>query len=214
MSISTAAILLGVTRTGRAEDAKTFPKRPKVLLLGDSIRMSYQPIVVKKLETRAEVVGPGENCQYSQYTLCSLDRWIKQFGKPDIVHWNNGLHDVGHNFNRKPAQVPLETYVANLELIIERLKALTSRIVWASSTPVQPDEQAKVTSWTFRNDEIVRYNQAAVALMRKQAVPVNDLHAVVCAHRREYFSADQVHLNAAGREACADAIVKAVGGFL
>ena len=69
------------------------PKLPKVLLLGDSIRMSYQPHVARLLSDRAEVVGPVDNCQYSLYTLSSLDRWIAALGKPDIVHWNNGIHD-------------------------------------------------------------------------------------------------------------------------
>ena len=44
---------------------------PKVLLLGDSIRMSYQPLVAQLLEGRATVVGPADNCQYSLYTLSS-----------------------------------------------------------------------------------------------------------------------------------------------
>ena len=36
---------------------------PKVLLLGDSIRMSYQPLVGQLLVGRASVVGPADNCQ-------------------------------------------------------------------------------------------------------------------------------------------------------
>ena len=42
---------------------------PKVLLLGDSIRMSYQPYVACLLDGKAEVIGPTDNCQYSLYTL-------------------------------------------------------------------------------------------------------------------------------------------------
>ena len=49
---------------------------PKVLLLGDSIRISYQPHVARLLAGRATVVGPAENCQTSLYTLSSLNRWI------------------------------------------------------------------------------------------------------------------------------------------
>ena len=69
----------------------------KVLLLGDSIRMSYQALVAENLAGKVEVVGPADNCQYSLFTLSSLDRWMGEFGQPDIVHWNNGLHDCGHN---------------------------------------------------------------------------------------------------------------------
>ena len=40
----------------------TMSERRRGLLLGDSIRMSYQPIVAKKLAPVAEVVGPQDNC--------------------------------------------------------------------------------------------------------------------------------------------------------
>jgi hypothetical protein len=46
----------------------------KVLLLGDSIRMSYQRYVARLLEGKETVVGPADNCQYALYTLSSLDR--------------------------------------------------------------------------------------------------------------------------------------------
>ena len=87
---------------------------PRVLLLGDSIRMSYQPIVAEKMQGRAEVVGPADNCQFSLYTLSSLDRWIATLGQPDVVHWNNGLHDIGHNPNRAPVQFPSGSYIPAL----------------------------------------------------------------------------------------------------
>jgi len=87
---------------------------PKVLLLGDPIRMSYQPHVADLLDDMALVVGPADNCQYSLYTLSSLDRWIRKLGKPDIVHWNNGIHDSGHNPVRSPVQIPIEMYGANV----------------------------------------------------------------------------------------------------
>jgi hypothetical protein len=189
-------------------------KRPKVVLLGDSIRRSYQPIVAKKLETRAEVVGPEENCQYSLYTLSSLEHWIGRPGKPDIVHWNNGLHDVGHNSGRYPVQIPMEMYVANLVFVLQQLKAMTPHVLWATTTPVQSDDPVQKSPWSFRNEEIVRYNKAALELMHTLAVPVNDLHAVISANRREHFSADKVHLNPAGQDACANAVVKAVAAFL
>ena len=76
----------------------------KVLLLGDSIRGSYQALVTEILDGKAEVVGPAENGQFSLYTLSSLGRWINELGEPDIVHWNNGIHDCGHNPTRGPAQ--------------------------------------------------------------------------------------------------------------
>jgi lysophospholipase L1-like esterase len=217
MTISAAAAWLGATRMGRADeekDKKLTGKRPKVLLLGDSIRLSYQPLVAKKLDARAEVVGPRENCRFSAYTLSSLDRWIKQLGEPAVVHWNNGLHDLGRNSDRTPIQVPVETYVANLEAILRRLMAVTPHVVWATTTPVQSDEAVRTGSWSFRNEDVVRYNKAALAVMQKKAVAVNDFYAAIHADRGKYYSADKIHLNPAGQETCANAVVKMITKFL
>jgi len=62
------------------------PDVPRVLLLGDSIRMGSQPHVARLLDGKAEVVGPADNCQYSLHTLSSLDRWIGDLGRPEMVH--------------------------------------------------------------------------------------------------------------------------------
>lgn len=183
---------------------------PKILLLGDSIRMSYQPLVAELLADKAVVTGPGDNCQYSLFTLSSLDRWIGQLGQPDIVHWNNGLHDAGHNPNRSPVQIPIEMYQDNLRFILQRLKAVTSRVIWATSTPVHPARPFRNTEWSWRNEEIVAYNRAAQDVMEAQAVPINDLHRLVWEHRDEFLDDDQLHLSAAGQKACAHAVAKAV----
>ena len=187
---------------------------PRVLLLGDSIRMSYQPIVAEKMQGRAEVVGPADNCQFSLYTLSSLDRWIATLGQPDVVHWNNGLHDIGHNPNRAPVQFPIEMYRANIELILKRLKAMTPYIIWATSTPVHPDRPFRNDQWAWRNEEIDRYNQAAIDLMKTYDVPIDDLHALVYGNIDAYLSDDQLHLSEAGQKACADAVIGAVMPYL
>ena len=185
-------------------------ERRRVLLLGDSIRMSYQPIVAKKLRSAAEVVGPQDNCQYSLYTLSSLDRWIGQLGHPHVVHWNNGLHDVGHNPGRFPVQIPIEMYAANLELILRRLRALTPRVIWATTTPAHPARPFRQDTWSWRNEEIDRYNEAAVKLMKNHGAPVNDLHALVRGDVDLYLSQDQLHLSETGQETCAEAVAQAI----
>ena len=189
-------------------------RSPKVLLLGDSIRMSYQPFVTEALEAAAEVLGPGENCQYSLFTLSSLDRWIGQLGKPDIVHWNNGLHDVGHNPNRVPVQIPLEIYLGNLEIILRRLRQIAPIVIWATTTPVGPDRPFRSDQWSWRTEEVDRYNDAAVRLMKDLEVPINDLHDLVSRNLEGYLSEDHLHLNEAGRKACAEAVVASVAPYL
>lgn len=179
---------------------------PKIWLLGDSIRMSYQPHVARLLNGRAEVVGPAENCQYSLYTLSSLDRWLGILGKPDIIHWNNGLHDSGHNPRRNPVQIPIAMYLANLDFILARLMEFTPTVIWATTTPAHPDRPFRSTEWSWRNEEIDLYNSAARGLMEARGVPVTDLHKLVWERCGEFLADDKLHLSKAGQEACARAV--------
>ena len=186
---------------------------PRVLLLGDSIRMSYQPLVAHLLVGKATVIGPADNCQFSLYTLSSLDRWLAELGQPDVVHWNNGIHDAGHNPNRSPVQIPIDMYRENLELILRRLQALTPHVIWATSTPVHPQRPFRDDQWSWRNDEIDRYNEAAAELMQANAIPTNDLHRLVWASLDDCLAEDQLHLSARGQQVCAEAVAAAVSPF-
>ena len=187
---------------------------PKVLLLGDSIRLSYEPIVRKKLSGKAQVVGPKDNCQFSLYTLVSLGRWLENLEKPRIIHWNNGLHDCGHCPSRRPIQMSIEMYTGNLEFILEQLRDITPYVLWATTTPVHPNHSFKTDTWSWRNVEIDQYNQAARELMNKYDIPINDLHKLVFDKVDEYLSEDQVHLSEAGKEACANAVADKISIYL
>lgn len=187
---------------------------PKILLLGDSIRMSYQPIVAKTLQEVADVVGPADNCQYSLYTLASLERWLKQLRNPDIVHWNNGIHDAGHNPVRSPRQIPIEIYRLTLEFILQRLQETSAQIIWATTTPVHSRRLFVDNQWSWKNEEIDQYNSVALDLMKSRGIPVNDLHSIVMSDVDRYLSEDMLHLSEAGKEKCAEAVVAAVRGYL
>ncbi|MBM3238385.1 SGNH/GDSL hydrolase family protein [Candidatus Poribacteria bacterium] len=187
---------------------------PKVLLLGDSIRMSYQPIVAKTFQGVVDVVGPADNCQYSLYTLASLERWLKQPGNPDIVHWNNGIHDSGHNPARSPRQIPIEIYRLTLEFILQRLQETGAQIIWATTTPVHPSRLFVDNQWSWRNEEIDQYNSVALDLMKSRGIPLNDLHSIVMSDVDRYLSEDMLHLSEAGQERCAEAVVAAIKKYL
>ena len=200
---------------------------PKVLLLGDSIRMSYQPIVSELLFDMAAVVGPTDNCRYSLYTLSSLDRWMTDLGSPAVVHWNNGLHDSGHDPKRSPVQMPVAMYCANLAFILDQLIAMTPRVIWASSTPVHPDFKRYVeagqghkavrpflnSEWSWRNEEIAEYNAAARELLEKLGVLINDLHQLVW-NDLSTLGDDHLHLSEHGQRVCAGAVAAAVSAAL
>ena len=53
----------------------------RLILLGDSIRLGYQPEVARILNGRMEVAGPDENGRWSGYILNSLRFWMPEWGQ-------------------------------------------------------------------------------------------------------------------------------------
>lgn len=188
---------------------------PKVMLLGDSIRMGYQPLVAELLKGKAEVIGPAENGQYSLYTVSAIKRWINDLGRPDIVHWNNGIHDCGYNPVRYPKQIPLKVYCRSLREMIAQLKMRTSsQVIWASTTPVCPNRGFINDLWLWESEDIDLYNAAARRIMKEHKIPINDLNGIVRNRMAEYMADDQLHLSKNGTRACAEAVVRAVEAYL
>lgn len=187
---------------------------PKVLLLGDSIRMSYQPVVKELLAGVAEVVGPAENCQYSAFTLSHLDDWLRTLGRPHVIHWNNGLHDCGYNPNRKPIQYPVSTYVDNLRAVLAKLRATGAPVIWATTTPVHPRRRLNPTVWSWKPADIDRYNAAAAEVMEREGIPINDLHALIATDFDRNLGEDMLHLSEIGVRKCAQAVVAAIRPYL
>src|SRR5262245_50346095 len=66
---------------------------PKVVLIGDSIRIGYAPRVVERLAGKAAVVSLPDNGGDSGNVLAHLDDWVIR-EQPDVVHLNCGLHDL------------------------------------------------------------------------------------------------------------------------
>ena len=54
----------------------------RVLLLGDSIRLGYEPFVKKGLKGLAEVVGSEDNGRFSKYTLWGVNLWAEGIWRP------------------------------------------------------------------------------------------------------------------------------------
>ena len=190
------------------------PDRPRVLLLGDSIRLSYQPLVAEHMADRAEVVGPADNGRWAAYTREHLPQWLAELGTPDVVHWNNGLWDCGHWWQRDPQQIPIEDYVASLRQILNDLRAATASIIWATMTPIDENREPGRYGFDYTNAEIDNYNAAALAVMATEGVAVNDLHAVVGADLADNLEEDLQHLSERGMQRCAAAVAAAIDRML
>src|SRR5438105_1593430 len=128
---------------------------PKVLLLGDSIREGYAPLVAKRLEGVAEVISPKENGGDTAITLKMLDKWLEA-GRPVVVHFNCGLHDLKFGKKTNAFQVPPDDYEKNLKAIVGRLKQVTPHVIFANTTPIVDDRHAARKADFDRFDADVR----------------------------------------------------------
>lgn len=162
--------------------------RPKVLLIGDSISIGYEPHVTKALKDVAEVHKLPENGAHTRNGLAKLDQWL---GKTpwSVIHFNWGLHDLVDGGKA----VPLEEYQDNLDKLVARLKKSGAVLILATTTPVPPKNARKRT-----DADVVAYNKAAEAIARKHGVRINDLYAVAKPRLAEWQQKDDVHFQPAG----------------
>ncbi len=187
------------------------PGLPRVLLIGDSISMGYTLPVRSRLGTQANVLRPATNCGESARGLKSLDEWIGT-GKWAVIHFNFGLHDLKY-LDEKGAYVTpdkgkqvatAEQYEQNLRGLVVRLKRTGAKLIFATTTPVPAGSQGRV-----EKDEL-RYNEAAVRVMRETGVAVDDLHALAAKQQGQIQLPHNVHFTPDGYEQLADQVTASI----
>lgn len=195
-----------ITSPGKGQDEKS--TLPKVALIGDSIRLSYAPTVIRELKGVAEIVSPKANGGDSSNVLKNLDRWVLS-EKPDVVHFNCGIHDTKKFFSTGHFQVSPEKYEANLRAIVKRIREKThATTIFATTTPILDERAAakrKGRSYSLTGAAIEQYNAIAIKTMRELKVPINDLNAVIDKPSKPYstddlIAGDGVHMNPSARE--------------
>ena len=188
----------------RLDKAKiTDPKRPCVLLIGDSILNGYLKQVTAALEGKAYVdawVNPY--CQSEH--LNKLLAEVLANGPFDIVHFNMGLHGWPKGRIKDGTFEPLtKAYVGVLKTNLPKAK-----LIWASTTPVtllgKPTELEPDI-----NPIIVEHNRMAVKVMAEMNVPVNDLYSLLV-NKRELARGDRFHWTAPAYDLLAKAISASV----
>ena len=100
--------------------------KPKILLIGDSIRLGYDALVREAYDNQAQVLFPSDNCRFSTYVLRNLHEWAQSLGCTqdlECFHWNVGAWDTLTLFDDGPL-VPLSAYVDNMERICKRIDML------------------------------------------------------------------------------------------
>ena len=170
----------------------------QIILLGDSVRMQYQPVVARKLADIAEISGPEENGRWSGYTLNSLRFWLPQLPSPDLVQWNCGLWDMGDDYQEGRHFYPLDLYEETCHRICRVLRKVTGKpdlkLVIATTTPTLHED----------HKDIEEYNNVLRKVAAEENVVVNDLYAVVDEKKDFMIGEDRIHLNDTGIEAVAD----------
>jgi lysophospholipase L1-like esterase/dienelactone hydrolase len=197
-------------------------EKPRVLLMGDSIRQGYAALVAKKLEGVAEVFSFPENGGDTNATLKQLEGWIKDAkppfhvpeGKtlPLVVHFNCGLHDLKFGKKTEKHQVPLDEYAKNLRAIAAKLQKFTPHVYFATTTPILDDRHATRKADFDRFDRDVKaYNERAVKVMLELDIPVDDLDRIVRdGDPAKLLGKDGTHYTAAGYERLANAVTDCV----
>ena len=183
------------------------PGLPRVLLIGDSISMGYTLPVRARLQGKANIHRPAENCGETARGLKSLDKWLGT-GKWEVIHFNFGLHDLKY-LDEKGAYVtpdkgkqvaPLPEYEKNLRSLVARLKQTGAKLIFATTTPVPSQSQGRV-----EHDEL-RYNEVAVRVMQELGVAVDDLHVLVAKQQEKIQRPHNVHFTDEGYALLADQV--------
>jgi len=174
--------------------AKRVASFPRVLIFGDSICGGYSKHLIKLLDGKADVTKLGSVAGYrikkqplwqgrpagylnfgnAMMCVSDFDRFKRHLSETryDVVHFNFGLNDIFRG--RKGAwHSPPEKYAEHLSKIVALLKTNGAKIVWANTTPIPANDPHR-----SKGEDII-YNAIAEKIMKKNNIPINDLHSVV-----------------------------------
>ena len=180
---------------------------PRVLLIGDSISIGYTPRVRKLLEGKVNVHRPKTNCRWSAFGNENVLQWIGD-KKWDLIHFNFGLWDW-YGWKQEKKATP-ESYAESLEGIVQKLRPTGAKLVFAVTTPPCKGQERKVQI-VVTNEQAEAFNRAALEVMKKHGVAINDLYSAIGKDRAKYQRGENdVHYNDAGRDLLATQVAKVI----
>ncbi len=214
-TITIFALLVGaLTLCSMAQEKAPLSELPKVLIMGDSISLGYTPFVKKLLKGKAEVIHHKGNAGPTIRGMKEIDSWLGDT-KWDLIHFNFGLWDMyGWEYvkeDRSPAM-----YEKRLETLVQRLEKTGAKLIWATTTPSCPEPEVTMRK-RFKSDVVIapaleqQYLDAALRVMKKHKVPVNDLYALIKPTLKQYAIApNNVHFKPEGRKKLAEQVAKEI----
>ena len=175
----------------------------KIILLGDSIRLSYGNRVRELLGEGYTVWQPEDNCRFAAYTLRMLFDYKAQLEGADVIHFNCGLWDMCDLFDDGPF-TPLEVYVEQMVRIAKILKTYAPVVIFATTTPPSPK------MWGHDLDRVRAYNAAAMAALEPLGVLFDDLFTPVAEDIDRMISEDYLHASPYGVEILANRVADCI----
>ena len=175
----------------------------KIILLGDSIRLSYGNRVRELLGEGYTVWQPEDNCRFAAYTLRMLFDYKAQLEGADVIHFNCGLWDMCDLFGDGPF-TPLEVYAEQMARIAKILKTYAPVVIFATTTPPSPK------MWGHDLDRVRAYNAAAMAALEPLGVLFDDLFTPVAEDIDRMISEDYLHASPYGVEILANRVADCI----
>lgn len=168
---------------------------PTVLIIGDSISIGYTPEIALGL-SGFDVVHNPCNAMTSTWTASQIDLWLASRPSFEAITFNNGLWDLADWIN-----TPIVSYRDNLHLIAQKIKAKTTKPLFVLTTEVLPGTPNRIDA------NVLAYNQAAIAVMALEGIPVLDLYSVSQTIQHEHSNPNDVHFTESGSSTLGQAIL-------
>lgn len=188
--------------------------KPKILIIGDSISLSYTPFVQQYFANDAIIQHNPGNARHTAYGLKKIEEWIGD-GAWDIVLFNWGVHDLCYRNpasnnpgNRDKVDVKItntiEQYTSNLDSIVSIMKQKTNaKLVFVTTSYVPENEHGRFT------DDAIKYNEAAKKIMKAHSIPVYDIYQEsIPIHNAFGLGSDDVHYTKEGKEKLSELIIE------
>ncbi len=193
----------------------------KVALIGDSIRSGYQPVVMDYMRDKIITWGPEDDTLNTVSILQHLKSWLTG-NKYDIIHINSGLNDLRTvDYYQNEPMIPAEVYSRNVELIIKLINKYSSGsiVIWATTTPVIDDlfndYNKSLQDFRMKNEDVITYNNAAMAVANRLGVAVNDMYAYLMeGDPKSLIQFDGFHFSDYGNEILGERVTDVINKIL
>ncbi len=189
------------------------PKKPKVLIIGDSISIGYTPFVKKYFKNDALIMHNEGNAQHTGNGLVNIKKWIGN-GDWDIIQFNWGLWDLCFRHPDSKVQgnrdkvngtvtYTVEEYTKNLDSLVTIIEQNTkAKLIFVTTSYVPKYEAGRFEA------DVQKYNTAAKKIMKKHGIELNEIYdKTIPIHNAYGIGADDVHYSDTGYEKLSNLII-------